>query len=434
MMMMTRRESFLCAVVVGCALATTFASCSPDTENIFGDSPATRQQQASSQYYKILENSEYGWAVDFYPSGLEYGGIAYTARFLDGRVTLACEQAINNKVVGGRYDVGQEVTSDYRIINGQGVMLTFDTYNALMHYWSQPSGTDFDGFASDYEFTFVSASADEVLLRGVKHGNLMRMYPLKESSGDYINKVVSMRATLSESTRKRVVVDGETMPVTAMENHMEYSADGKAFDMPYVYTDKGLRFYQPVELKGVSVLEMQYDEPTKSLRSADGQMTMPAPTSLERFCGATTQWHFVYGKTDDSYEMCDELRTIVKQAVSDLGKKFESLKDMYIGLNKLSREEDPKRIVIGWTSAYSSWAYEVCYGLDMTVLDEQAGTIAIRATESGNLYYNYTLFQPILDFVVAGSPYVLTFDNADSPTSVTLTSQQDASRWFRVKM
>ena len=427
---MIRRESFLCAVVVGLALA----ACSPDTENIFGDSPAIRQQQAASEYYRILEGNDYGWAVDFYPSSLEYGGIAYTSRFLDGQVTLACEQAINNRSVGGRYDVGQEVTSDYRIVNGQGVMLTFDTYNALLHYWSQPSGTDFDGYASDYEFTFVSATPDEVVLRGVKHGNLMRMYPLKVSSGEYISKVVAMRNTLSERTRKRLVADGETLPVTAMENHLEYSVDGNALDMPYVYTDRGLRFYQPVELKGVSALEMQYDESTLSLRSADGKMEMPAPTLLERFCGATTQWHFIYGKTDDSYEMCDELRTVVKQAISDLGRKFESLKDMYIGLNKLSRAEDPKRIVMGWTSGYSSWAYEICYGLEMNVLDEQAGTIAVRATESGNLYYNYTLFQPVLDFVVAGSPYVLTFDDADSPTSVTLTSQQDASRWFRLKL
>ena len=337
-----------------CGLALIVA-CSPETENVFGDSPAQRQQKATEQYYQILEGNEYGWAVDFYPSELEFGGIAYTALFLDGRVTLACEQPIDNRSVSGRYAAGQEVTSDYRVVNGRGVMLTFDTYNALLHYWSQPSGTDFDGYASDYEFTFVSASADEVVLRGVKHGNLLCMYPLHEASATYINKVVDMRSQVGPDTRKRIIVDGTTIPATIMENHMEYPVDGQMQNMPYVYTSQGVRFYQPVALNGVSAMELLFDAQSKSLRSADGRMQLPFPTALERFCGASTQWHFVYGKTDDSYEMCDDMRTLLKGVASQLGsQRFESLKDVYIGMNKLSRSEDGQRIVMGWTSGYSS--------------------------------------------------------------------------------
>ena len=411
------------------------ASCSPETENVFGDSPAQRQQKATEQYYQILEGNEYGWAVDFYPSDLEYGGIAYTAQFMDGQVTLACEQPIDNRSVSGSYAAGQEVTSDYQIVNGRGVMLTFDTYNPLLHYWSQPSGTDFDGYASDYEFTFVSASASEVVLRGVKHGNLLRMYPLSEESATYINKVVSMRQQVGPDTRKRIVVDGTTIPATIMENHMEYDADGQSQNMPYVYTAKGLRFYQPVTLAGVSALELQYDEQSKSLRSDDGRMQLPYPTALERFCGASTQWHFVYGKTGANYEMCDEMSTLLKNVSSQLGRlRYETLKDVYIGMNKLSRNDDSHRIVMGWTSGYSSWAYEICHGISMDVIDEQASAISIKATESGNLYYNYAaIVAPMLAFVLDNSPYVLTFNDQDNPTEVVLTSQKDSSKWFRLK-
>lgn len=437
---MKKHYNHLLLGCVCCCITATISSCSPDTENLFGDSPAIRQQQAASQYATILEAQEQGWAVDFYPSSFEYGGLAYTARFKDGRVTLACEQDINNASVEGsakgKHPAGQELTSDYRIVNGLGVVLTFDTYNALMHYWSQPSGTDFDGYASDYEFTFVSASADSVVLRGVRHGNLLRMYPLRESSGDYLDKVASMRATLSKDTRKRAVVDGTVVPVTAMENHLEYTLDGESHNMPYVYTATGVRFYNPVVMRGVSVMEMQLDPSTQSLRSADGRMELPQPTSLERFCGAGSQWHFIFGKTDASYEMCDDLRALVKDASSQLSRqKYETLKDIYIGLNKLPRAEDPQRIVMGWTSAYSSWSYEVCYGLEMTVTDEASALVDIRATESGNLFYNYTvMLSPMLSFVTTHSPYVLTFDNADNPTRVTLTSKDDTSKWFTLKL
>ena len=416
-------------------LTLLVASCSPETENVFDGSPAARQQQAMERYADILEKQQGGWALDFYPSELELGGIAYTAYFADGHVTLACEEPIDNSAVNGRFKAAQEVTSDYRLVNGRGVVLTFDTYNALLHYWSQPSGTDFDGYASDYEFTFVTASADSVVLRGVKHGNLLRMYPLDMPASEYLAQVADMRTKLSAINRKRLLVDGVMQPVTMMESHMAYVDGGVQRDMPFVYTPKGLRFYEPVVQGGVPVMQLMFDAATGSLVSADGRVQLPMPTAIERFCAASTQWHFVFGSNDAAFNMCDELRDIVKSVNNQLGReKYETLKDFYIGLNKLSRTDDEQRIVMGWTTSYLNMGYEVSYGIDMTVADEQTLSVDIRATERGNLFYNYTLFAPLLDFVVDASPFSLAFDDEANPTSVRLTSRADAGKWFVLRV
>ncbi|MBR1485247.1 MAG: DUF4302 domain-containing protein, partial [Prevotella sp.] len=265
------------------AVLVLTCACSPETDNVFGASPAERHQQAAAQYAAILEGATDGWAMDFYPGEGEYGGIAYTARFADGKATLACEQTIDNTAVDGRatgvYQAGQEVTSDYRILNGRGVMLSFDTYNPLLHYWSQPSGTDYDGMAGDYEFTFVSASVDSVVLRGVKHGNLLRMYPLGQHSGDYLQAVSAMRALLAPVTRKRLAVDGlpVDIPLTLMENQLSVTTDSTARTVPYVYTHRGLRLYAPIAIGGATLFELQLDAATGSLRSADGRMELPRP-------------------------------------------------------------------------------------------------------------------------------------------------------------
>jgi len=424
--------------IIAALAALAVVGCSPDTERVFGDSPILREQQAATAYAAILEQPEQGWAVDYYPGELEYGGIAYTATFTDGRVTLACEQTVNNTQVDGRrYAAAEPVSSHYSIVNGRGVMLSFDTYNALLHYWSQPSGTDYDGYAGDYEFTFVSASADSVVMRGVKHGNLLRMYPLSEPAADYLQQVADMRGVLGSDVRKRLVADGTTVHVTAMENHIEFTdADGQPGSMPYVYTADGLRFYSPLTFNGVSALELLLNRESMSLRSPDGRMQLPAPTSLERFCGANTQWHFCFGRTDDSYLMCDELRSILKNAASQLSRqRYETLTDVYIGLNKLPREQDVQRTVMGWTSSYVAWAYEVCHGISMTVVDDEAQLVDIRATESGNLYYNYAaFFAPMLDFVTEGSPWQLTFDDPSAPASVKFTSRADDSKWFTLQL
>lgn len=424
-------------VVLAASTLMLAAGCSPDTDNVFGASPAERQQQAAGHYTTVLESQQNGWALDFYPSELELGGLAYTALFANGKATLACEQPIDNSAVSGRYKAAQPVTSDYRIVNGRGVVLTFDTYNPLLHYWSQPSGTDYDGYASDYEFTFVSASPDSVILRGVKHGNLLRMYPLREAAADYLQKVADMRTLLGPITRKRLSVDGSpvTIPLTMMENHLQYTADSTTHNVPYVYTPDGLRLYTPVTIAGATLFELQLDDNSQSLRTPDGRAELPMPTALERFCATSTQWHFSFGRTDESYEMCDELRTIMKSAASLLSRqRFETLSDVYIGMNKLPRTQDEQRIVMGWTSSYASWAYEVCHGISMTVIDEQKTLIDIKATQSGNLFYNYAAFvAPLLAFVTDNSPYSVEFDSQETPTTIRLTSSANPTKWFILK-
>jgi len=114
--------------------------------------------------------------------------------------------------------------------------------------------------------------------------------------------------------------------------------------------------------------------------------------------------------------------------------RFETLSDVYIGMNKLPRTQDEQRIVMGWTSSYASWAYEVCHGISMTVIDEQKALIDIKATQSGNLFYNYAAFvAPLLAFVTDNSPYSVEFDSQETPTTIRLTSSTNPTKWFILK-
>lgn len=422
------------------SLFTFVTSCSPHTEDVFGASPAERQQQAISDYKALLTSEVNGWAMDFYPSDMVLGGIAYTARFVGDEVELATEMLIDNaKGDKVKYPAGKVVTSEYRIIAGQGVMLSFDTYNPLMHYWSQPSGTNAEGMATDYEFTFVSASADEVLLRGRKYGNLLRLRPLQETTAaDYLNKVIQMRNLLSEIPRKRAVVDGQTVPVTMMSSHLIYNdAEGASLDMPYIYTPSGIRFYQSVTLGSASVGELVFDTSSHDLSSSDGRVQLPLPTPLEQFCGTVTQWHFIYGNTDAKYDMCDELRDIVKTFISRTNKEnTENVDDIYIGMNKQSIEDDAQRMVIGWstsTSMVGVW-YELRYGVDMTVVDEDNLVIDIRPLDGGLYTGNYPQAVPMIDFLRDNSPYQLQFDDIQNPHYVKAVSRANADKWFALKL
>ena len=178
------------------------SSCVHDEEDVFDDSAADRLNKAVVEYARVLESQELGWVLDFYPADRSMGGIAYTAKFDAGDVTMTCEMSmvdVNSK----RLPIGSEVHSGYSIVTGRSVILTFDTYNPLLHYWSEPSGNDSDGYASDYEFVFLSASADSVVLRGKKYGNILRMYPLREPQSDYVQKAAYTKSVLHTVPRQR---------------------------------------------------------------------------------------------------------------------------------------------------------------------------------------------------------------------------------------
>jgi hypothetical protein len=416
-----------------------FTSCTPEVEDTFGESAANRVAASQSRYYDILEAQTNGWALDFYPSDRIEGGVAYTARFKDGRVTMSCEQDITNTVVSTTYTVGTPVSSAYRIFCETGVILTFDTYNPLFHYWSQPFQKHAKGYQSDYEFTFVSASADSVVLRGKKYGNMLRMYPLKESATSYISKVAFMHATLQPISRKRVVADGKVLPITMAYNLFTYEHQGSRRSVPFIHTPEGIRFYEPVFLNGVAVSQLAYDSSSRELRSADGRVVMPNPSAAEQlFLTAQKQWYFSYKwSTGEPSDMCDELAAIIKNCarVVNNGQYGEKVRDLYLGANIEPFTSDRHRWVLGWRTRLSgSIDNYIGYAVDMNMLDADRQLIGIDMLEGANLFSNYGYWQTFVDFIGQNSPYLLTFDNADNPKVATLTSEKDGSKWFRLTL
>lgn len=434
---MKARHSILTAVLVSCGCAAALTSCSNDTDSLFDQPSAERMAASQAAYVATLEGQQQGWVLDFYPSDGSLGGVAYTVRFSGGEATIACEQALRNPVTAATYPVGTELTSLYTIKEETGVILSFDTYNPLLHYWSQPSQGHGKGYESDYEFTFISASADSVVLRGKKHGNLLRMYPLKQTAAEYVSQVAQMRTTLNAVTRKRAVVGGQDIPVTMTDNLLTFpvTTQQASKTVPFVFTPEGLRFYEPVTINGSTATQLFYDSTTGDLRSESGTITLPTPMVAERFAGTKTQWYFGYDRKKGASDMCDELLNIITEcAKQTAGSYGEEVRDIYLGINLESAANDPHRMVLGWHTRFSGIDLYIGYAISMEMADYQLQTVNIIPLEGANLFYNYSYWQPFVDFVCEGSPYQLQFDNDDNPTEATLTSEQDSSKWFKLKL
>lgn len=154
-------KKFIYLVVLICSFG--LASCTPETENLFEGTSADRIEKELEEAKEVLVSAPNGWVMKYYPSSQQlYGGYNVLASFTkDGSVTISADIV----------DASQKATSYYKLKEQAGPVLTFDTYNDIFHFFSAPDSNLGDvgtGMGGDYEFTIMSVSAEEIVLKGKK--------------------------------------------------------------------------------------------------------------------------------------------------------------------------------------------------------------------------------------------------------------------------
>ena len=267
------------------ALPTLFlvASCTPEVEDAFDKPSAERIAEAIKNTKDILVAAPNGWRMDYQGSG-GFGGYNILCKFgADNNVS--CEEETQNI----------KSTSHYTVLQGQGVLLTFDSFNAALHKYSDPVGNlngkkvgkDGKGFLGDFEFRVMSCSKDSVVLEGRKHGDRVVMTPMPEKLtwDSYFSQLSSViQAMYAE--HYNIIIGNDTFPAR-MNQHTLHVTDaaGKEVVIPVIYTTKGLRVMQDKSLNGKKLTNFIYSTDDKWLEENDKtiQLQPRATTPLEAF-------------------------------------------------------------------------------------------------------------------------------------------------------
>lgn len=244
----------LSAIGLTAVLTVSLSSCLKSQEDLFTDEPSTRLEKRLDECQEVLCSSENGWAMDYYPDrNIAYGGWVFALRFTTDKVTVASEIA-----------PGQSETSYYKLTDDNGPILSFDTYNTLMHYFATPSSLHYEAYDGDFEFMIMDIQPDRITLRGNRTGNTIYLHRLDEDIIGYVEKCIRTDEMffLTEMDGK----SGETpFEATAdlVKRHMFFSWEtdgvGHSTDSYYLPTPEGLRFLTPVEINGQSVRELSYN-------------------------------------------------------------------------------------------------------------------------------------------------------------------------------
>ena len=269
-------------------LALAQTSCSSD-DRVFDDSSANRMENALNEYKELLVSAENGWKLEMYSGeNKEYGGANLFLNFKkDGTVSIVSDYSTGVKA-------GTTLTSNYELLKTQGPILSFSTYNDILHYWSEPSSSDVDGLEGDYEFIVVSASDKEFVLKGKKRGVTLHMYAVDKNYDikSALTKMIAVRNSCSKMKLFEVIYENKTLGVGKFSGGYFQIDDFKSL---YFATETGIRLANPVTIGSAQISEFEYDSKSGILIAKDVNLNIkPIDTRVPLSTFLNGTWYFMF--------------------------------------------------------------------------------------------------------------------------------------------
>jgi len=268
-------------------------SCLFEQEDIFEKTSSARLTEAMETAQQALISSENGWVMEYYPESTQkYGGFVLTMKFTQMEVEVR-SQAKGPKA---------SVTSYYKMINDNGPTLIFDTYNALIHTYSNPSATAYQAMGGEFEFVVMKVEEDRITLRGPRTGNTIYMYKLTEPAEEYLAKVaqmeedfmlVGLKGTVG-STDVKFVIDTDA-------NQISYTdAAGEKISQAYVLTPVGFRTYAPFKFGDAALQDFKVNEDGKHVDCSGIQLAAAFPEGYRPYSEYEGKYTFTWGSKSEN--------------------------------------------------------------------------------------------------------------------------------------
>lgn len=246
---MKQRIHSLIVTLLAVVLAS---SCVGKEDAIFEDSPAVRMNKVVAECEEVLRSASNGWMGNYYPEvNYKIGGYAIHFKFEGKNVTISCETQTN-------VAPGVEDTSEWKMDKSQGPVVSINTYNKVLNYFSEvKSSSDTDGLAGDYEFVVVSISEDksEIILKGKKRDNILKLTRCPDGFdiADYYANISNFADAMIDYPTFEVSINGEVYGFASVAQRkmtIEWNEGitASATDVPFCYTPDGIVFATPVTI------------------------------------------------------------------------------------------------------------------------------------------------------------------------------------------
>lgn len=410
----------------------SFTSCSTDIDEVFDKSSAERVNDAIAEYKTVLTSAENGWLMKYYPkANTKYGGYNLLLKFgTDGNVT-AMSDALG---------ADTKATSHYKLEQSASIVLSFDEYNKVIHFFSDPAnpagiGNNGKGMEGDLEFRVLTATADSVVMLGKKRGTKIVMTPMAKDADwtETINQIDDLEQEMQfpkytcEVNNAKYVATTSYRTITFTSSNAE---DGST-TIPYIVTDKGIEFYKPITLNGISIKGFNY-------KGGD---------------------NYEFESTDAAVKMLGVVPPISEQVIS--GDWFFSVANMgsytqtywNAGNEEVSKHYSPCNYAVFTTSTFDGYAghwgilfnvagYGSFIDITPTIFDDNHISFACPGKFGLNGQYFYSWGQMYMIYALTGDKgshaagvaktykIELLEGTTKQPSSIKLTDESNPNNWF----
>jgi hypothetical protein len=233
----------LVAALVGCA-----AACVKPDSYVFEDTSAVRMKKNLEDIARVLTTPQHGWYLEYYLkeslTGATTGGYTMLLQF-DGKHVTAWGDAAGST---------ESASSLYKLTTDDGPILSFDSFNPVIHYFSTPSGNGtnsigqsghYQGLGGDFEFLVLEATPERVLLKGKRGGVEMQMFPLDKEPSEVISKIIDTSRDMFISA---YLADDKVLKADfdLIKRHVIFSAvtgeeSVELLETAFLFTEDGIR-------------------------------------------------------------------------------------------------------------------------------------------------------------------------------------------------
>ena len=264
-----KHNSILTTCLIG-LLALGAQSCLKSYVEYFDESSAERLTVYLADLDQLLGGEQFGWRMEYYVGNEDgdFGGINFALKFdtEKGEVTAMSEE-----------DATAVYTSHYVLTTDSGPVLSFDTYNPILHKYGTASSEYYEGRGGDYQFFIIGYDKDQkvIQLKGKRNGKFCTLYPLTEPQADFNARMYEYSRNFYVSSFDGFIdgqkvtgdIDVNNRQFTAYEMEI-YGQDDQGqpkYDIaetktvPYIVTAKGIHFYEPLEIFGKTFEELGFN-------------------------------------------------------------------------------------------------------------------------------------------------------------------------------
>lgn len=388
-----------------------FTACTSEVDDLFDKSSADRIAEAIATDKQMLVDAPNGWLMEYFCEDT-YGGYNMFVKFNDDNtVTVASEVA----------EDGARQTSHYKLEQSMGVVLSFDEYNDLFHFFSTPAnpsgiGDNGIGMRGDFEFRVIKAEADRFELKGKKHGAKIVMTRVAEDTDwdNYFSDVLDMDNKVSYA-KYQLNIEG-VEPISMARSYRAFTYHDAETDedvsVPYIVTPEGLKLNKSIVYGGKTISMLTYNgDETESWSPADDKAVtvMPVlPSLVEQLTDESMNWSFIQG------EMSATSALYFKQAEKGSAAEGESIVFMALGVNPNS----PK---VGWGVFFRSGNYMGVISMNITPIDDTHVEFTPKGYDgNGQYYYQNAGYNYIANGILRGK-FELSTDNPKNPSYIRMT-------------